>query len=135
AIYTVLPEYKKLRAGYAIGKLEFGIIIILAILMIFFLIKGIYISLNYGPDYIKGIIYTWGYNEQYLFEFAYIMTALIILLIFVYIFFTKNIKIRNKKYFIEKIDELYGKKDYGTLISLIDDNYHNIFKNKNNKVK
>nr|WP_319372525.1 hypothetical protein [uncultured Methanobacterium sp.] len=135
AIYTVLPEYKKLRAGYAIGIYEKWVIVSLAVFMIFFLIKGIYVSLNYGPAVNTTALYTWGYNEQYLYEFAYIMTSFTILLIFIHIFFTNNNKIKNKDYFIGKIDELYGEKKYPTLISLIEDNYENIFGERNDDKK
>lgn len=135
AIYAVLPEYKKLRVGYAIGFYEKLVIVSLAVLMVFFLIEGIYVSLNYGPAVNSTVLYTWGYNQQYLYEFAYIMTSLTILMIFIHIFFTKNIKIKNKNYFIGKVDELYGKEKYATLISLIEDNYENIFGQRINDKK
>lgn len=144
-VYTVLPEYKKVRIRYSFGKMEFLMLSILVIVLIFSLIVSSYISDNLISSNIAlyqimnlpisnnlspSIIYLLEtpLNYQFLIDIINIMSIIVIFLIFCDKFFTNKIKIKDKNYFIYILDELFYKHEYNAVISLIKDNYNNVIK-------
>lgn len=113
AIYTILPEHKKIKAISSFGKSESLIIVYLAILMILSLIFGIFVSIHSNK------------NEQFIFEFTYIFLTIIILLLTLNYFFYG--KLKNKIYFLDKVDELLNEKKYASILALLDENYKDVF--------
>ena len=144
-IYTILPEYKKLRLGYSFGILDKLIIIIIIMVMLSLLIFGSYIS--YNTDLTTSfysilkqnsfnivlnantpLMITESFHYQFIIDIINVVSILILFIFFLSKFRTNKIRINNQKYFIDKIDELFYKGEYNTVISLIDDNYKNIMK-------
>lgn len=122
AVYTVLPEHRKIKAISSFWKLEYLIITCLVLLILSTLILGIFVSFQTNNE-IK--------SEQLVFELSYIIFNLILLLIIFYNFFLG--KIKNNQYLSDKIDELLNGKKYATIFALLDENYDDIFKNNINE--
>ncbi|MCZ3366667.1 MULTISPECIES: hypothetical protein [Methanobacterium] len=145
-IYTILPNYKKLRVGYSLGKLDLFMLSLLALVMLSLLIFSSYlqnntinsvITLNQlinQPISTNNILINnlirEPFNYTFLVDLINITSVIFIFLIFFVKFFTKKIRINNKKYFIDKLDELFYKGEYNTVFSLIDDNYKNVMEFK-----
>jgi hypothetical protein len=65
-------------------------------------------------------------KSLFLFSLLQIISALGILVLFLHKFFKKNIHIKNEKYFIDKIDELTGTRQYASVIAMLDENFDSI---------
>lgn len=149
-IYTILPDYKKLRLGYSIGKLDLLILGILVLVMLSVLIFSSYLQssivsattfnqlinplFNHNIQ-INNYLFQKSFNYQFLTDLLNIVSIILIFVVFLDKTLTKKIHINNKKYFIDKLDELFYKGEYTTVFSLIEDNYKNVmeFKKKYNK--
>jgi hypothetical protein len=145
-IYSILPDYKKLRLGYSFGKKDGLVLFLLIVVMLSAMIFSSYISYSsphsnvtlnqISPiefdynNFITTFLFEIPFNYQFLIDIIDIISIIFIFLIFLLKFFTKKVHVNKTKYFIEKIDELFNKGEYTTVISLINDNYENIIKFK-----
>lgn len=146
-LYTVMPDYKKLRVGYSFGKMDKLMLFILILVMLSSIVLSTYMSydtsnlnitinqittqtgFNYNSSMISSLLEK-PFNYQFLIDLIDEVSIIIIFVIFWLKFWTKKVHINDTKYFIEKVDELFHKGEYTTLISLIDDNYRSLFEFK-----
>ncbi|MFZ3077984.1 MAG: hypothetical protein WA139_06005 [Candidatus Aenigmatarchaeota archaeon] len=128
-IYSILPEHKKLRVGYSFGKLEKICLLLLALAIVFLSIFDLFVSLHF-ENYSFSIM---GFNVKMLFilEILQVISAIIILGIFLYKFFKKGTSIKNEEYFVEKVDELQYEQKYSSIFLLIEENYETILNSEN----
>lgn len=132
AIYSILPEHKKLRVGYSFGRLEKIVLVILAIIIITSSVFGSFISFHCENCYFTII----GFNLKILFilELLQLMSAIAILIVFLLKFFLKKVSVKNEKYFVEKMDEMLRGQRYASTLALLDENYEAILDYENKKI-
>lgn len=140
AVYSVLPEHKKLRIGYSFRKLEITFLLVLGGAIIAFSIGGYFLSIHF--TYSDSPVNKLNLNTLFVIELVRVIAAIVILAIFLIKFLKKTVSIKNEKYFNERIHELRYERSYSCLAALVDDNYHTIFhsgatdkENFSNKIK
>ncbi len=124
AIYSVLPEHRKLRINYSFGKSEKIILSVLATMIIILSILILFVSLHYETSYL--FIHNFELKIIFVLEFLQIISALLIFIVFLLKVFKKRAKIKNKQNFVEKINELSNKNMYTPVITLFEENYSTI---------
>ncbi len=125
AVYSLLPEHKKLRIGYSFGKLEKTSLVALGFAIVGLSILGSFVSLHYKDSYFS--IYEFRLSPLFVIELIRVIAAMVILAVFLAKLSKKTVSIRNEKYFNERIDELRHEQSYSCLAALIEENYHTIF--------
>jgi len=125
AIYSVLPEHKKLRIGYSFGKLEKVSLVVSGITIVGFSILTSFISLHSKDSYSP--INKFSLNPLFATALVQVVAAIVILVTFLIKFLKKTVSIKNEKYLSEKVDELRYQQSYSCLAGLIEDNYYTIF--------
>lgn len=132
ALYSTLPEHKKLRIGYSFGKLEKVSLILSAIGIIVLFCISLFISIHCENYYTS----FQGFNIKVLFipDLLQILLATLLFGIFLCKFLGKRVPIKNEEYFLEKLDELISKRHFASALELIDENYESLLisSDKNN---
>ncbi len=128
-VYSILPVHKKLRIGYSFGELEKYIVIVLgsALILTSLVNSFVFFHCENASIIIRGV----KIKLLFIIDFMQLLFALIIFGVFLSKFFKKKVKIRNKKYFIERLEELVNEQYYAPALALIDENYTNIFDSNN----
>lgn len=127
ALYSILPEQKRARIGYAFGPTDKICILVLIFLMFISLLCGIFYNVNFGEDLVYPMTVFLGTNLQFVFEFIYIVTGTAILIIIAVRLVSSKVEIRNFDSFLNTIDKCFNEKKYPVLIELLNENYENIF--------
>ncbi len=125
AVYSILPEHKRLRIGYSFGKLEKTSLVVSGFTIVGSSIFGSFISLHSEDSYFP--ISKFSLNPLFVIQLVQVIAAIVILVTFLIKFLKKTVSIKNEKYFNEKVDELSYEHSYSCLASLIEDNYYTIF--------
>ncbi len=124
-IYTILPETKKFRLGYALGPLEWCILgySILAILILSLL--STYQSYHAQEAIISFL--NLELQNRFIYDIGQFLIAIILVITIIIIFFKSNSVIHNFEYFREILEELWQNQRYTSFFTLIQENYDQIF--------
>lgn len=124
-IYTILPETKKYRLGYALGPLGWCIIgcSILAILILSLL--STYQSYH-APEAVITFL-NFELQNRFIYGVGQILIAIILVIIIIIFFSKPNSVIHNFGYFREVLEELWQNQRYTSFFTQIQENYDQIF--------
>ena len=125
AIYGVLPRYRQLRVGYSLGnKRSMAFLSFFGLIIIAGYVGGLLLQPNDKES--LGTIST-GYIPieitQFTVNLVELGAALVIVGVFISVFGSKSVRIRNEQFLLNTLRELYNRGEYGALVDVISDNY------------
>ncbi|MEA3254587.1 MAG: hypothetical protein U9Q22_02000, partial [Candidatus Altiarchaeota archaeon] len=92
AIYSILPEHKKLRVGYSFGRIEKIILVILALIIILSSLSASFISLHYEKYWFP--VNGFNLKVRFVIELLQAISAIAILGMFLYKLLKKKVSIK-----------------------------------------
>ena len=95
AVYSVLPEHKKLRIGYSFRKLEKTSLLVSGFAIVVLSILGSFVSLHSKDSYSP--INEFKLNPLFVIELIRVIAAMVILAAFLTKFSKKTVSIKNEK--------------------------------------
>lgn len=127
AIYSVLPRYRQLRVTYTLWNKTFAALLTAL---------GLTVLASYtGSIYLQNTDKTtlWSLNTPYTqspieitaleIEFIQLAATITIMGIFLGVFLSKSVRIRNEQMLLSTLRDLYNRGEYATLVEVLRDNY------------
>jgi len=125
AVYSVLPGYRQLRIGYSLGnKVSIAVLGLLGSIVLGGYVGGL--VLQHTEQEVLGQITiqdTTLYVDSLFVEVVQLGALVILLGIFLSIFFSGRVRIRNEENLLSTLRDLHNREEYGTLADVLRDNY------------
>lgn len=130
ALYTVLPEHRRVRANFILRKPRWQIWIILllsVIISMYIADQYIQVATEENPQKVYNIIpfhpTKFEFKTRFPLILSQILTSIILVLSVGTVFFTTMADSGEENYLTAKIRECFNREDYGVLTDIISDNY------------